>query len=364
MLRSEDELQATIELFRLAALGRASWEDAMAALATACNGASANLGASEDGILQYYWTSEIDPAVLVELGEAATSEEHNPRMWLASQAAPLQPVDGVDFASDDWVRRFPVYGEVCRKYDLGFGSLMTLKAAGRDYIGMAVIRTEKQGHGSSADADALTTLAPYLKDAVMLRRMVEDQGALMTCGAIEAMGAAAFLCDAGGKVRNLTPSAEALVDGRGPLTLKAQVLGCRSPESARTLSSAIELAARNPATPVRTIVVKDERGVPLVLDVAALPPLPGMLAFTPRAIVTARPPRPPAPAGILMTVYGLTQAEADVARALAQGDARESIAERRGVAVGTIRAQLKGIFGKLGVSREAELIAKIYQVPG
>lgn len=336
----------------------------MAGLAGACNSVSGNLVAVEDGHLQALWANGLDPAMWDDLGETMNNEKLNPRLFLGGKAAAFKRVEGVNFASDEWTRRFPVYGEVCRKYDLGFGILMNLKTTSRDYIGVGVLRNEKQGHGADADGEALMALASHLRDAVTLRRMVEDQGALVACGAMDAIGSAAFLCDAWGRVRKLTPSAEALVECGAPLVLKAGMLSCRSIESARALTTAIGLAARDPMTPIQTLVLKQEGADPLILDIAALPPLLGAVGFAPRAIVTVRRPRLPSASAILMTMFGLTQAEADVARALAQGDARETIAQARGVSLGTIRTQLKGIFAKLGVSREAELIARIYQFSG
>jgi DNA-binding CsgD family transcriptional regulator len=45
---------------------------------------------------------------------------------------------------------------------------------------------------------------------------------------------------------------------------------------------------------------------------------------------------------------------------MADGASREEIARSRGRAVGTVRNQLKSIFSKLGVSREAELVAMMH----
>lgn len=184
----------------------------------------------------------------------------------------------------------------------------------------------------------------------------------MTCAATEALATAVFLCDGGGRVQNLTPSAEAMVAGPGPLVLEAQILACRSAEGTSALLAAIDVVARNSGGPASSIAVRNQCGCLLFLDITALPPLAGMLTAMSYVIVAIRLPRPPMLARALARQLGLTEAEAEVARALAQGEERLSIARRRGVSLGTIRAQLKGIFVKLGVSREAELIAKIYQV--
>ncbi len=53
---------------------------------------------------------------------------------------------------------------------------------------------------------------------------------------------------------------------------------------------------------------------------------------------------------------GLTSAEIEIAFALGQGLPRSVIAEQRGARIGTVRQQIKSIFAKLGINREAELI--------
>jgi DNA-binding CsgD family transcriptional regulator len=55
-------------------------------------------------------------------------------------------------------------------------------------------------------------------------------------------------------------------------------------------------------------------------------------------------------------LYGLTDAEARVAALLAQGQTLDQIAFARGVRLVTLRSQLKSIFGKTGVTRQAELV--------
>lgn len=57
--------------------------------------------------------------------------------------------------------------------------------------------------------------------------------------------------------------------------------------------------------------------------------------------------------------FGLTQAEARVAIEIARGDGRHAAAARLGLSVNTVRTHLNSIFGKTGVSRQAELIRAI-----
>ena len=47
---------------------------------------------------------------------------------------------------------------------------------------------------------------------------------------------------------------------------------------------------------------------------------------------------------------------------LADGKTVQAIAINRGVAVGTVRAQIKAIFTKIGVNRQIELVARVSQL--
>lgn len=56
---------------------------------------------------------------------------------------------------------------------------------------------------------------------------------------------------------------------------------------------------------------------------------------------------------------GLTRAEAEIAILAAEGYSRDEIANVRGATLNTIGSQLKSIFTKADVSREAELVALV-----
>lgn len=362
MLRDEAHFRSVIDVFRRAALGEMPWESAMSGLSEATRATSANLVGAHDGQLQFAWTNNLDPAMWDELGEAMNNAEMNPRLRVAGGARPFERIEGYDFGSDELTRRFPVYGEVCRKYDLGFGSLMNLEVTGSDFVGLGLLRGRRVGHGSAEDAAAMTALAPHLLDAVRLRRAIEDQGALIACGAMEHMKATAFLCNGWGRVVRMTSAAEQLVSREGGLALKKGILSCHSATANRLLLDAITSAARDAAPPTRTVVLVNPTGERITAEVSALPVPAGALDFAPRAIVTVRRRKTLAETGVIKAALDLTTAEAEVARLIAMGLPRAEIANRRNTSADTIRAQLKSIFAKLNVSREVELVIRINEL--
>jgi len=103
---------------------------------------------------------------------------------------------------------------------------------------------------------------------------------------------------------------------------------------------------------------------PLVLDVMRLPKRPFALGFEPRvlAVVRGSSRADAAFAETLQQAYGLTATEAQIALRLADGDAREVIADDRGVSIQTLRTHIRNLFLKVGVRREGELSARINEL--
>ncbi len=58
-------------------------------------------------------------------------------------------------------------------------------------------------------------------------------------------------------------------------------------------------------------------------------------------------------------MFRLSPAEADIAVQLAMGADLDEIAEKRGVSLNTLRAQLAAAMGKAGVRRQAELVGAV-----
>lgn len=61
----------------------------------------------------------------------------------------------------------------------------------------------------------------------------------------------------------------------------------------------------------------------------------------------------------LRTCYGLTEAEAKLAAHLAIGETLDAAADQFGISKATARNQLAAIMGKVGVHRQAELVAAL-----
>ncbi len=61
-----------------------------------------------------------------------------------------------------------------------------------------------------------------------------------------------------------------------------------------------------------------------------------------------------------MSVYGLTERERDVARAVLQGASTAEMADQLIVSIHTVQQHLKSIFDKTGVHSRRDLVGKVF----
>ena len=66
---------------------------------------------------------------------------------------------------------------------------------------------------------------------------------------------------------------------------------------------------------------------------------------------------------LIRKLFGLTEAEAELAVALCGGKTLDDAATERGTSVHTTRSQLKSIFGKTGTKRQADLVSLLLASP-
>jgi DNA-binding CsgD family transcriptional regulator len=133
-----------------------------------------------------------------------------------------------------------------------------------------------------------------------------------------------------------------------------------SAESDRALHAALEQAGSHMsvlAPRAGAVLLRAADGAPLQVDVAPLPASVSSLRTGARVLVSIGLPTPRSRE--LSGELGLSPAETEVARGLVDGETLQDIADRRGVSVETVRAQLKSAYGKLGVHRQAELVRRL-----
>lgn len=228
-----------------------------------------------------------------------------------------------------------------------------------------VCHSGQQGHIASAHREAFAPLLGHGSAGASAQVALESAAVL--AGAMDALSIPAFICDGAGTVRALTSTAEVLVRADRGLCLKSNRLCVDSLPESEALDNAIAAAAfaRTEVGPLmhRMIVVRGGRVEvpPLVLEVVPLRRREYEHDLAPSVLVIVRGTRAPGErrAAVVQAAYALTAAETQIAMQLGAGETPQAIASARGVAVGTVRAQIKTICAKLGVSRQTELVARL-----
>ncbi len=189
----------------------------------------------------------------------------------------------------------------------------------------------------------------------------DDLDAARTAWLIAAFDVAAFLCREDGSIVECTPKAEASLKPGGYLYALNGVLTARHPQDDIALKDAIAAAGSQRPQPVAATVLLRAPGLPPRLaEVAPLPRL-GQSAHDTiqlgaTVMVAFGTPRAMPAVALVQRAFGLTEAEAEIALALGDGQTIERIAEVRETSMATVRTQVKAVLAKTEVSTQAQLV--------
>lgn len=352
-----------MELFQGAALDD-GWDAALAALAEATGARHGQLiGVGSNAAVPFNRITEFDPDVIAEwMALNGADPRLNARVRAGLSAPEMTPLTEADFASDSDLRggMYDLY----RRHGIHNSCQTTLLREGSFAAGLAILQGDREGSVEAETRRLFAAVAPHVRGAIRMNIALEGQGAALVANAFAAVSLAAFVCDSAGVVCAMTPAAEALAAGQRHLAVTRGRLRAVHPTDETRLNDAIfeagsvtaggwssgsELQLRTPGG-----------GAPLALQIAPLPARETALRFHATTLVVARRPSDLSERGPrLQSQYGLTAAETQVALALARGETLAQVSQTRQVSIGTLRSQLKSIFGKLGVRRQAELAAKL-----
>lgn len=365
MIHDDAEWLSVVDGFADAAF-EGDWYAALQRFAEACGARTGQLiGLGEQSTVPFNLATNVDPQLLTDFvaldgGNPAV----NPRVRAGNEAPVLKVLAESDFISADEHRRHRHYEEFARPHDIPYICLTSLVKQPGMLIGLAVCRSQRQGHIGAEERRVFETIAPHVRTAVRTQMLLDGQGAAVMAGAMESLSLAAFVCDRDGRVVALTTQAEDEVrDGRYLRLREGQLRAGLATES-RALQQAIASAATGllqPGAPHAQALLLHSRSpeqAPLLVEVLPLSRRIEAFGFSTRALVVVRRNRRrPQTLAILQQAFGLTAAEADVALQLAAGERVETIAAIRGVAASTVRSQVRSLFAKFGVRSQLELTA-------
>ena len=196
-------------------------------------------------------------------------------------------------------------------------------------------------------------LAPHVRRALALASRITDSEHARTAlsDALDLTSAAVFFLDQGGRVKYCTAAAERILARNDGLELIGGALRALHGDDDRQLAAhlagvtdapAAIVRRAPPAAPYRVFAVPRPRD-DAARDIVML------------AIVTEAPTQRELES-VLRHGYGLTSAELRVALRIGRGASPKRVAAELEVSWYTVRAQLREIFAKTGVRRQAELV--------
>ncbi|CDO37579.1 helix-turn-helix transcriptional regulator [Novosphingobium sp. KN65.2] len=342
-------------LFAQAPFSDAGWDTALRALADATGSARAQLVAFGKDHVSFNWVTDVDEGYAEEfLRIEGYRADVNYRV--AAIAKPFEVTWERHYDAVRKVSTNDVYLDHVRKYDAEQGAQVILVDRPGAFFGVAALHARSDGATNEAQRKVLGEAAPHVLRAIQLQKAVEHRGVELLRGSLEAIRHAAILLDGTGKVCAMTQAAEKML-GWQTFQVRAGALRAVRADIDRELQRRLSAALAD-SPPQSELWISTAQGRILV-EVCTLPRQDWNFGFSPRVVVSFRSPLPASDNQVerLCAAFGLTGAEGQIVALLAQGQSRQEAAHRRGVSVQTVATQLRTIFQKCGVNREAELVS-------
>jgi DNA-binding CsgD family transcriptional regulator/PAS domain-containing protein len=283
-------------------------------------------------------------------------------------AAPLDVVTlGSEIVSERELVRSEFYNDFARRVGL-FRPIGARIGVGADATAsVAIDRPDSATLFEAEDKRRLAVLVPYLKRALQLKRRFDGgrPHAQLKTAALDAMAFGAVIADGAGRVLFANAAAEALGDGSSGVLLggRRRGLAAVGREDAPRLAALIrDAAGGGPGGAMR--VTGPGGGAGLLVLVTPLPrPLGG--DGPGHALVALRPAadEPAFAEASLSLLFGLSPAQAAIARRLCLGRSVEEIAAERGVEISTMRTHLAQIFLRTGAENQRDLVRLLANLP-
>jgi DNA-binding CsgD family transcriptional regulator len=273
------------------------------------------------------------------------------------------------------IKRDPFYMEFLKSLDLYYCVAGIVTTDPREFTGVCVHRTPKQGHIDAAGIAAMERLLPHVQQAFDVARRLKHAGETQHSleRALDWLADGVMLVRADGAVVYANAAMQAMVRRADGVAIKKGLVEFATAEARGRFAAAMAGIARLRQRGTKAAAVADfsvARRLDRPAYLVAVRPLPaehGAAKADADAIVFVRDPtsRNATALRMLRDVLDLTDAEAGVAQALQAGQRLQDYARTRMVSIHTVYAHLRSIKDKTGCHRMGELIRKLndLQVP-
>lgn len=324
----------------------------------------ARIADSEGGLLfsargrDLNWTSS---ARLEDIFQAYVSEgwfkQCSRRLCLFNSPQPAFLVEH-DFWTGEQLDANPIYRDFFRPRGLGWSAGTGLPVPTGDNIVFSVERAFDRGPIEKACVDRLNELRPHLARSALVAARLGLQRATGASDALSALGVPTILVDGGGTVIAANALMETMSD-HVKWRANDRIL-LTDPNADPLFWSCLEALRSRPQAAVHSFPLRDasDRAVMVAHIVPVSRSAHDIFAHGHALLVlTPVAARASPPADLIRSLFDLTPSEARVAQGLAVGESLEEIAASGGVAISTVRTQLRHVMEKTGSTRQAEIVA-------
>ena len=257
----------------------------------------------------------------------------------------------------------PIYRGIWGSVGVGHGVATTFALPHDESLAIVMPRLIAKGPATSTEIDRLDQLRPHLGRAALIGARLRLERARAAGDALAALGLAALVLNADGKV--LAANAQIEAAGAAVYWRSGDRVTLKDRKADRILAEAI-LRMRLPGDEgVRSFPVRDEAtgavsvGHVIPVRLSARDIFASDVAIFVLAPVGA--PKAP-PAELMRSLFDLTPSEARVAHGLARGKTVDELAGEASVSSNTVRVQVRGVLEKTGYSRQADVVAMMATV--
>lgn len=247
-----------------------------------------------------------------------------------------------------------------------------LRREGSESLHLDLVRAGPAGSFTDQDGCLLLALAHHFRRALGTRRRVSALASACASAwaALDRLPIGVFVVDAGARVVKKNRAAENLLataDGLGVSNDRLEAWRPAETAALQALVSNVASEARaSDVRPAAMLISRPSGNRAFHLYAAPVPPGSEVRPSDDRAaVVFVSDPAPmvETPPEILQQTYGLTLAEARLAGLLVVGHSLEEAVFALGTSLNTVKTQLRGLFTKLGVHRQTDLVRLLLTGP-
>lgn len=268
-----------------------------------------------------------------------------------------------DYWSQEEFENNHIYENFFRPRGLGCSAGTGLLIPTGDRIVFSVERTLDRGPMEKPFVERLNELRPHLARSALIAARLGLKSATGASEALTKLGLPTILLDSNGAAVEMSNMSE---DVSAQLVIGAQDrVGLKDKQANELFRNALQMLHLRPDSTVNSFPLKNEDNQAAM--VAHILPISrsvhdmfaqsyALLLFTP----VSKKHIPPVE--LVRSLFDLTMSEARVARKLAAGKSAQEIADGGGVALSTVRTQIRQVMEKTGCSRQAEVVALLANI--